>query len=78
MYCVIQNIIMRNLLLIILSLLAFASCSQDDYSRDMEENDEDIVLPAKSDSTGIIIGGSDIGFDDDDPPASSINNPTVD
>lgn len=68
---------MRNILLIIISLLAFSSCTQDDYGRVMEEENGDTVLSAQSDSTGIVIGGTDFGFDDDNPPATSIHNPTM-
>lgn len=67
---------MRNLLLIILSLLV-SSCTQDDETVIVETVIP--VLPAKPDSTGITVGGGDFGFDDgDEPPTTSINNPVMD
>lgn len=55
------------------------SCTNDGYDGLGEYENNDIVLPASSDSTGIVIGGSDFWFDDDDePPTTSIHNPTVD
>lgn len=70
---------MRNISSVLLVMLFLSSCVQDDYSRIMEDESNETVLSAKSDSTGITGGGTDFGFDDDgEPPATSIHNPTVD
>lgn len=61
----------------ILLLFIFFSCTQDNETVIVEK--EVLVLPAKSDSTGITVGGGDFGFDDDDEsPTTSIHNPTFD
>lgn len=52
------------------------SCTNDGYDGLGEYENNDIVLPTSSDSTGIVIGSSDFGFDDDDQ-TTSIHNPTM-
>lgn len=57
----------------------FMSCTHDYYGEFMGDENNGIVLSVSSDSIGITGGGTDFGFDDDDePPATSIHNPTVD
>lgn len=59
-----------------LSMTVLMSCTNDGYDGLGEYENNDIVLPASSDSTGIVIGGSDFGFDDDDQ-TTSIHNLTM-
>lgn len=70
---------MYNVFRVILVILAFSSCTQSDGIIALDEADDETVLSAPSDNTGIGGDGSDFDFDDDDddPPTSSIDNPTV-
>lgn len=70
---------MQNVILVVLVLFFFSSCTQNDGIIALDEADDETVLSAPSDNTGIGGDGSDFDFDndDDDPPTSSIDNPTV-